>query len=189
MGFCRIHGRNDSALGCYECGRIKERSDSTNQECSDHKCPHCLNRTLISGCSRCPKCTGEVTREDWNRIRAKEEAELKEVLRVEDSVRAEAEAAEAELLRTAPQREAKAAIEALLLRRKQSASTGASLGAIIGGIVLGCGGCMSCLNHDPGVAFSNGIPLYNGLTALILGAIGGAIIGTIIGYSFNPSKG
>ncbi len=61
------------------------------------------------------------------------------------------------------------------------AGTFAGIGATLGGIVLGCGGCMSCLNHDPGIAFSNGIPSYNGLTALILGVTGGAVIGAVIG--------
>ena len=55
----------------------------------------------------------------------------------------------------------------------------AVVGAAIGGFAFGFAGCASCFtdigNNVPG------IPLFNFLTGLLLGAIGGAAIGAVLG--------
>ena len=67
------------------------------------------------------------------------------------------------------------------LRRNAASSkyagTGASTLAIIGGITLGLGGCVSCVST--GIVPT--IPRFNLITGLIIGVIGGAVIGALIG--------
>jgi hypothetical protein len=62
------------------------------------------------------------------------------------------------------------------------AGTWALILAIIGGLVLTCGGYSSCMANDPGpFGTKNGIPLYNVITGLLVGTIGGAAIGALLG--------
>ena len=62
----------------------------------------------------------------------------------------------------------------------------AGIGAILGGIALGFGGCVSCISTgEMRPPDSNGphidIPLFNLITGILIGAISGAVIGVFIG--------
>jgi hypothetical protein len=56
------------------------------------------------------------------------------------------------------------------------AGTGSIIGAVLGGLVLGYGGCSSCMAH-----MQTGIPWFNTITGLLIGTIGGASMGALIG--------
>ena len=80
-----------------------------------------------------------------------------------------------------------AALEAQRLRRnaasRENAGTGAGIGAVLGGIVLGFSGCVSCVSNLG--TQHNDFNLFNGL---FFGAIGGAIIGALIGFYIGQDK-
>lgn len=87
-----------------------------------------------------------------------------------------------DLQRQAEQIRASGEVEKRRLKRNATseryAGTWALILAIIGGVVLGCGGCNSCMANDP---LGNGIPQFNTVTGLLVGAIGGAAIGALFG--------
>lgn len=117
---------------------------------------------------------------------------------------AEAEAlkakAEAEQLRTARGQVAAAERAALAApsaaaeaqrRRRNAASgegalNGAAFGALLGGIVMGFSGCVSCLNNFQAQhTLMTDFNLFNGL---LFGAIGGAVIGVVVGIAIGQMK-
>jgi hypothetical protein len=68
----------------------------------------------------------------------------------------------------------------------ESAFGFAGIGAVLGGIALGLGGCISCMSNGTfQPPDSNGphidIPLFNLITGLLIGVVGGALIGAMIG--------
>ncbi len=86
---------------------------------------------------------------------------------------------------------AAAAAEAQRLRRNaasaENALGGVFLGAVIGGIVLGFSGCVSCAAHmDP--SRSQMISDFNLFNGLLYGAIVGAVIGIIVGIIIGQTK-
>ncbi|MEK6289686.1 MAG: hypothetical protein AABO57_28555 [Acidobacteriota bacterium] len=117
---------------------------------------------------------------------------------------AEAEAqkakAEAEQIRTAWERvaateraalaAASAAAEAPRLRRNaasgEAAMNCAAFGAVLGGIVMGFSGCVSCLNNFQ--AQHTLITDFNLFNGLLFGAIGGAVIGVVVGIAIGQMK-
>lgn len=84
-------------------------------------------------------------------------------------------------------KEEEAAAEAQRLRRNAaSGEIGAScagIGAVLGGIVMGFSGCVSCVNNLG--TQHNDFNLFNGL---FYGAIGGAVIGAVVGILIGQNK-
>jgi hypothetical protein len=62
----------------------------------------------------------------------------------------------------------------------------AFFGALLGGIVMGFSGCVSCLNTH--VAQRTMLPDFNLFNGLFYGAIGGAVIGVLIGIAIGQMK-
>lgn len=160
---------------------IAHRSpQSTNL--GDYECPYCKQTSLKRMASRCPLCRGEIANDYWSAVAARELADAERKLaaaqaeaerRKADAERqktlaaAAAEAAAAEQIRTAPARVAAARRALADAQRKvrnariQIALGYGSVGALIGGIVLG----------------------FSGFNGLLFGAIIGGAIGVLIGSS------
>jgi hypothetical protein len=218
MSYCQIHGRYDDYFdrGCPNCQNAEQELRQAEWELrnavseaayaktnpGDYDCPHCKYRSLRADASRCPLCHGEIGREYWNAVWAKEKT-LAEIQAASSKALAErkkamGEAAAAEWIRTLPEREAaaaRAAAEAQRLRRnaasKKYSETGAGIGATLGAIVIGLSGCANCLNYGhPGLPGDGKltIPLFNLVTGLLLGAIIGGMIGAVIGFSIGQNE-
>ncbi|HXH38399.1 MAG TPA: hypothetical protein VNN08_07205 [Thermoanaerobaculia bacterium] len=207
MSYCPTHGRFDDYFvrGCPTCRDAEERAELDREEMrnslsdiartrtnlGNYDCPYCMQTSLKTGASRCPLCRGEIAAGYWTAVRAQEKADTERkavALRVafEQQRAMEAEAA-AELLRTAPAREAAAraaAAEAKRMRRNAASDElgpiGAMLGALFGGIGTGLAGCVSWYQ-----ALMPGFNVFNGL---LYGAIGGAIIGVVLGITIGQMK-
>lgn len=86
--------------------------------------------------------------------------------------------------------DARAAAEAQRLRRnaasRDNALSGAVVGAVLGGIVMGFSGCVSCLNNFQ--AQHTLITDFNLFNGLLFGAIGGAVIGVVVGIAIGQMK-
>jgi ElaB/YqjD/DUF883 family membrane-anchored ribosome-binding protein len=85
---------------------------------------------------------------------------------------------------------ARAAAEAERLRRNaatvENTWSGAGIGAILGGIVIGFSGCVSCVNHM--AAQGTLLTDFNLFNGLLYGAIGGAVIGAVVGFLIGQTK-
>ena len=115
---------------------------------------------------------------------------LREAWAAAERQRAIEAAAMAEQIRSLRAEAARDAAEAQRLRRnaasKKNGETGASIGAVIGGVALGLGGCVSCASQW--VPFENySISSFNLITGLLIGVIGGAVIGALIGATAGQS--
>jgi len=227
MAYCSTHGIEYSGYNCPRCEaqerhdeaqeRQRELLDATEEGIKetvdalldseyrranpgDYKCPHCKYISLKNNASRCPLCHGEIGSDYWNTVRAWEKAEAeKELAKAAARAAAEAEyirtapereaAAKAELIRTAPAREAAARAERQIRRNEASsenAKTGAGIGATLGGIVIGFAGLNSCLNNYKAVR--GGVTDFNLFNGLFYGAIGGAVIGLVLGALIGQLK-
>lgn len=216
MSYCHIHGGYDDYFdrGCPNCQNAEQELRHAEWELrnavseaayaktnpGDYDCPHCKYRSLRADASRCPLCHGEIGRDYWHAVRAREKANAEREAAASKAAaelkRAREEEAAAEWIRTAPERAeaaARAAAEAQRLRRdaasKEYAGTGAGIGATLGGIVMGFSGCVSCLNQATHMRPGD-FPLtpFNLFTGLLLGAIGGAVIGAGLGFSIGKNK-
>lgn len=219
MSYCQTHGRFDDYFdrGCPACRDAEEREEldreemrsslseiantraNTRTNLGDYDCPYCMQTSLKAGASRCPLCRGEIGRDYWSAVRAREKADAERQAAAfkaaAERKRALEEAAAAELIRTAPEREsaaraaalaaANAAAEARRQRRNAAsllnAAKGAGCGATLGGIALGIAGCVSCSRDIGSMDFN----LFNGL---LYGAIGGAVIGLLWGIAIGQMK-
>lgn len=109
--------------------------------------------------------------------------ELKELQREIEKIQARGETERQRLQRIEEARQKR-------LRKNAASSkyagTWAGIGATLGGIVLGCGGCMSCVSHPYQIGDFPVTP-FNTITGLLIGAIGGAVIGALIGAAAGQS--
>jgi uncharacterized protein YcfJ len=203
--WCRW-AEEDAARDRDEMKKSLSEIARTMTNLGDYACPYCMQTSLKTGASRCPLCRGEIGGDYWNAVRARQKADAErqvaaaqaaaERQRVYDErQKALAEAAAAEWKRTAPEREAaaaRAAAEAKQLRRnaasRKNRDTGTGIGAIIGGIVMGFSGCVSCVNHHASHAGDFSLTPFNLFTGLLMGAIAGAVIGALVGYASGQSK-
>jgi F0F1-type ATP synthase assembly protein I len=83
-----------------------------------------------------------------------------------------------------------AAAEAQRLRRNAASSeyavSGAGIGAVLGGIVMGFSGCVSCLTNSRSQHVL--VTDFNLFSGLLWGAIGGVVIGVIVGILIGQTK-
>jgi len=70
-------------------------------------------------------------------------------------------------------------------RRNRASSEYAGRGAIIGAIILGLTGCVSCLSNVSGKTLSETFSGFNLFSGALVGAILGAIFGAVLGQSKN----
>lgn len=170
----------------------------------DYDCPQCMYRSLKWQASRCPLCQGEIVREYWSAVAAMELAKAeREAVAARERAERQREletAAAAEYLRSAPERAAaaeRAAVAAAnaaaeVRRQRRYIATGRKTGAgfsyggMLGGILMGVSGCVSCLNNYR--AEHTVLTHFNLFNGLIYGAVGGAVIGALLGYALSQSE-
>jgi hypothetical protein len=80
------------------------------------------------------------------------------------------------------QQQAKREAEALQVRRNQASLEYAGVGAMIGAVVIGFSGCVSCLNN---YTYNDMVTDFNLFSGIAIGAIAGAILGVIGGQMKN----
>jgi len=121
-------------------------------------------------------------REAWA---ATERQKAMEAAATAEQIRSREEAA-----RAAAHAAALAAAEAQRLRRNaasgEAAMNCAAFGAVLGGIVMGFSGCVSCLNNFQ--AQHTLITDFNLFNGLLFGALGGAVIGVVVGIAIGQMK-
>ena len=143
--YCRTHGKYYDPYddGCDRCReaeadaiaqardgvdetiRALEESDYRRANPGEYACPHCLYFTLKRGALRCPHCRGDVARDYWDKVRAREQAAEEERRRQEAATRAEWE-------RGAPERKTKAIQARIAAVEEEIAACHKTIGLSIG---------------------------------------------------------
>lgn len=213
MSYCPTHGSFDDYFnhGCPTCRAAEERAEVDREEIrnalseiahttanlGDYVCPHCMQTSLREGASRCPLCQGEIVGNYWNAVWARKKAAAERnaaaLKAAAERKRAMDEEAAAELIRTAPEREAAARAAALaaasaaaiqrqtaILKSIASLVAGAIGGFIAGfiaGLIIGIPvmivGGIWMNDSNKGAALANTVAKV----VVVLGVISGAVIG------------
>ncbi|HUW27894.1 MAG TPA: hypothetical protein VMV97_04730 [Sulfuriferula sp.] len=184
MSYCNIHGRYDGD-GCPTCRDVeseiidslaRSREDLATAAAhiahaennpGDYVCPSCMFRTLKKGASRCPKCHADPGRQYWVDVTARE--------------RAQEIAAAEEWERGRPAREAKEAKDRA--RAATEEFKGKMNMVIIGiGVLYWLYELVDIWRHSWGFQGSGLFALFNGIGSILNLAIGGVIMGVVIGF-------
>lgn len=201
-------GHRDAERQHEEMQRSLSESEYRRANPGDYECPHCKYKSLKSQASRCPLCHGEIGRDYWGVVAARELADAERTLAAAQAAaerqKAVAAAEAAELIRTAPERAAAAERAALAAanaaaerqRMEQGARNKASVqyafegGASSGlfGLLLGAiiGFGKGCVNYVPSHGSLSEPFVYipeTALTVCIIGAVFGIVVGVIVGQN------